>query len=213
MKSIFAKPNFLAAYVLVIFWLLDVFNKIFIAHVPLDVLWYSSLSLLLLIVALLTENVFLLSSAFCIVFFIEGMWSIGFLSILVADKHLLGIAEYAFSSGYPKQEFVITLYHLLLVPASFIGISTIKTVHKQAWIGALIFSTFVALATFLLAQPTNSINCIYIKKYCQNFLWFLYDFPIPLRIFLGITLITLFIYIPTNYLLLKFGKLFKMKIQ
>src|SRR5258708_254359 len=185
------------------FWFADTFTKIFIYYQPLRTLWFSSAGLGITIIALFTKSSFLITSMISALSAIEGVWIIGFLSKLLFNKALPGVAEYAFRRGYPGWEFVITLYHLFLIPILLFAVFKTKRVHKLGWLGATVFTTIIAFATYFLADNKENINCIYKLDYCQSFLKPLYQFDNPERIFIGILFLTLILFMPINWLILR----------
>lgn len=137
---------------------------------------------------------------------IEGIWDLGFFSKLLLNKEIPGVATYAFTSNYPRWEFFITIYHLLIVPIVIFALFKIKKIHSMGWLGASIFTAIVSITTYLFVRGRENINCIYKVDYCQNFLKPLYQFSNPFRIFLGILFLTIFLFAPLNYLILKLGE-------
>lgn len=188
------------------FWILDAAYKTFVLHAPLRTLWFSSAGLGVTTLALFTKNSFLITSMFSALTVIEGIWDVGFFSQLLFGIKIPGVAEYAFASNYPRWEFFITMYHLLLVPVVIFALIKVKKIHKLGWLGATLFTTVISFLTFFLVRGKENINCIFSQDYCQFFLKPLYQFDNPARIFMGIFILTFFIYIPLNILLVKIGR-------
>lgn len=59
--------------ILALFLAADIWSKVFFLHLPYRILWYSTIGLALTIIALITENKFLVTMAFCALFVIEGI--------------------------------------------------------------------------------------------------------------------------------------------
>src|SRR6266571_4734837 len=116
---------FLMGVAALLFWVADAYSKIVFLHAPYQVLWYSSMGLLCTSIGLLTKNKFLLVTMFCALFPIELAWDISFLSHIVLQREL-GITSYAFTQNYSRGEFIMTMYHIILVPAILMGVSQVK---------------------------------------------------------------------------------------
>lgn len=187
------------------FWFADTIYKTFVLHAPLRTLWFSSAGLGVTTLALFTRSSFLITSMFSALTVIEGVWDVGFFSQLLFHKKISGVAEYAFASNYPKWEFFITLYHLLIIPVIIFALIKVKKIHKFGWLGATLFTSIVVFLTYFLVQSPENINCIKTIDYCQTFFRPLYRFDNPLRIFVGIFVATLFLYLPLNLILIRVG--------
>ncbi len=197
---------FYLGLLLLFFWLADSFDKIFIAHKAFRMLWYSSASLALTTIALLFKNDFLIVTAAGATMIIEGVWILGFFSILLFGRHLTGIAEYMFAPHFPKLEFAITMYHMLIVPFAILAVHRVRKISKFGWLGASSFALAVGFLTYLLVPKTENVNCVYAIDHCQSFFWYLYTISNPARIFVAVFFLTFGIYIPTNYLVTFFRK-------
>lgn len=191
---------------MLLFWLADTYSKVFIMHAPLRTLWFSSTGLAVTTIALFTRSSFLITSMFSALTVIEGIWDIGFLSKLLINKTIPGVAEYMFQPNFPNWEFGITLYHLFLVPVIIFALIKVHKIHKLGWLGATIFTSIVAFATYTLVKNGDNINCVFTIDYCRSFMQPLYNFENPFRIFLGIFFLALFLFIPLNWIILKFGE-------
>jgi hypothetical protein len=192
-----------------VYWCIDVFNNVFSLHAPLWSLWFSSVGIGLTAVALLTRNTFMLSSLFCALFVVELSWNIGFFSHLLFHKSFLGLTDYLFSGYYSEKDFIITSYHTVMLPFLLIGIWKGKTVHTHAWIGAAIFTAALTFFTYFLAGTHENTNCVHVIHDCRAFLFFLEPISNPLRTMVGVFLMTVILFIPTNYALMKFIKAHK----
>lgn len=195
--------------ILLLTWIIDAFNIVFLHHKPHSLLWYSNAGLLATSIALLTRNSLLVFILFCALFVVEFLWGIGFLSLLFLHK-IPGI-NVGFEFYYLPKDFILTMYHFLIPPVLLFGVFQLKRVYKHAWIGALVYSTTLILLTYFFVTPEKSVNCVHIINHCRIFAPFLFNIENPTRIYVGLTLITLFIYIPSNYFLYKIGKRLKWK--
>lgn len=211
MRKLFRDTLFYLGILMFSFWLADTYTKIFIMHSPLRTLWFSSAGLGVTAIALFTRSSFLITSMFSALTVIEGIWDAGFLSKILFNKTIPGVAEYVFTPNYPKWEFAITMYHLLLVPIIIFALYKIKKIHKLGWLGATIFTSVVGFSTYFLVKEDENINCVKTVDYCQSFFKPLYQFDNPVRIFLGIFFLTILLFIPLNFLLLKAKRLFRIR--
>jgi|GEM_PF-6918512 len=187
---------------LLTFWIADSYIKTAIFHTPYRMLWYSSAGLFVTGIALLKRSSFLITSMFCALFFIEGVWTISFLSVIFLHKDIFSIASYAFNSQYSSKDFYITLFHLLLAPAVMLGVVRLNRIHQFGWVGAMIFTLFVAILSYLFVRNgQDNVNCVLNQTSCVKYFSFFYKFGSPQRIFLAVFAITLMLFYPTNRLL------------
>lgn len=189
-------------------WFIDLANIIFFLKKPSWVLWYSSLGLGVTGIALLLRKSFLIWVLFCSYFVLEMVWVIGFFSLLLFHQSFFEVAAYAFEPTYPKKDFYITLYHVLIPFSLFFGVISIRGMHPRAWIGSTIFLSVLITLTYFFVSKNEPVNCVHMMLYCKGFV-FLQNIPNPLRIIIGIVLTTGVIYIPTNILLVRVGKRLK----
>lgn len=187
------------------YWIIDVINNYFIHHTVWS-LWISSVGIGLTAVSLLTRNTFMMTSLFCALFIVESFWTIGFFSHFFFKTSLMGLTDYLFDGRHSTTDFIITSYHIFMVPFLFIGILKEKIVHKKAWAGAALFAGVLCFFTYLLAEQHETINCVHSIEKCKPFLSFLENTTNPIRTALGVMTATLFLFIPTNYLLVKLGE-------
>lgn len=198
------KPDTLTTLgiIALIYWAIDVFNNYFIHHTVWS-LWISSVGIGLTALSLLTRNTFLMTSLFSALFIVESFWSIGFFSHALFNTSLWGLTDYLFDGTHSRTDFLITSYHLLIVPFLFIGILKERALHSRAWLGAAVFAGALAAITYFLAGQHENVNCVHTVEKCKPFMTFLEDTANPLRTALGIMIATFFLFLPTNYLLMK----------
>jgi hypothetical protein len=189
-----------------IYWGIDVINNIFFLNASSWSLWFSSVGIGLTAVGLLTRNAFLLNSLFCALFVGESFWNIGFFSHLLFGKSFMGLTDYLFNADYTTKDFFITSYHIIMIPFLLIGILKEKIIYKLAWLGATGYITILSVLTYFLVGQKETVNCVHTIENCRAFLFFLDKVNNPLRITIGISLATLLLFIPTNYLLVQIVK-------
>lgn len=192
-----------------LFWVADAVYKAFVLQAPLRTLWFSSAALGVTTMALFTRSSFLITSMFSAVTITEGIWDVGFFSQLLFHRAIPGVATYAFTPHYPKWEFFITMYHLLIVPVVIFALIKVRKIHKLGWLGATLFTTIVSFLTYFLVNGKDNINCIFSADYCQFFFKPLYQFDNPLRIFIGVSALTILLFIPLNWIILKIEDYFR----
>lgn len=189
------------------FWVVDVANVIFVIHKPAWLLWFSSLGLILTAVALLTQSALFIFVLFVSHFVLEAIWTIGFFSILLFNKGIPGITDYAFTSHFAQKDFLITLYHVLIPPSLLWGLLKTRKVYKSGWIWATLLTSLIAAITYIFVEPHEKVNCIHSVTYCSNAFSDIFNkIQNPNRIFLGLALLTFFVFIPTNFIASKMGK-------
>lgn len=202
-------PLFYIGLITLSYWIADTYLKIFILHAPNRMLWYSSAGLLITTIGLFKRSSFLLTAMFCALVINESIWTISFFSNLFFHKDITNVASYAFKQDYPIYKFIITTYHLTLVPAATIGLVTVRKIHRFGWLGSFCFVTFLALLAFLFPDPFGeNVNCVARETVGSCRLYFSYLYP--LGQFWGMIAafgsLTLVIYLPLNYLLLYISK-------
>lgn len=189
------------------YWLLDVYNIIFLIQKPQFALWYSSAGLLFTSIALLSQNPILISIMFCTLFVGESVWTLDFLTKLFFDKDLLGMTNYLFDPAYTRKDFAMAMYHVFIPPVLLVAMIQIKKVFRYSWIGSTVYASTIALLTFFLVNPREDINCIHQLSRCEGlFASILSYFPYPHRILVAVLFLVVVVYVPTNYVLLLITK-------
>ncbi len=195
-------PLFVLAIILLSYWLMDSWYKIFIQQAPTRMLWYSSMGLLGTSIGLLKRNTFILSSMFCVLLFQEGIWNLSFFSNLLGLPDYFQAASYAFGKTFPKIGLFITLFHLWLLPSIAYGIYKIKKVSYQGWLGGYIFALIINYLPLFFPNKED-VNCVRgAIASCQIFFGAFYNIDPLIGIFGGVTYQLFLIYIPSNILLI-----------
>lgn len=193
--------------IFIAYWLLDFFNNALLKHDYSWLLWYSAAGFLLTGIALVIQNNKLIYSLFCALFIVESIWIIDLFYVIASHKSLIGFAEYILSPGFHTKDLYFTLYHSLIPIGLLIAVLRIKKPYKYAWIGATIFASTLAVLTYFLTNPsTSQVNCLHSINQCHTVFSFLYKINNPYRIFVALTGLTVFVYIPTDYALFFFKK-------
>ena len=196
-----------------IYWLFDVINMIFIIHKPEFMLWYSSAGLFFTAIALITGNSVLISIMFCSLFLVESIWSLDFLGKIFFNKNFLGITSYVFSPSYSKKDFFMTMYHIFLPPILFFSVLKTKKVFRYSWAGSTVYLFVLLFLTYTFVSRSETVNCVHQLSQCKGLFSSIASItPNPYRVFVILTVLVVFVFIPTNYILLKIGKKRKWKV-
>lgn len=198
------KPLMVLGVVCVVYWLLNFLNNAVLTHDYGWLLWYSSAGLLITGMALITQNTKLLYSMFCALFVAETVWMVDLFYVIFSHHPLVGFTGYMLSPSFNTKDLYFTLYHLLIPISLFIAIYQTKKIYKYGWIGAMIFAATLAILTYFLTSPYSQVNCIHSINQCQTIFSFLYTIGDLYRIIVALIGLTVFVFIPTNYLLLYF---------
>lgn len=186
------------------YWILDFINIVFIIHKPEYLLWYSNAGLLLTSIALLRRSPLLISIMFCALFVLESIWIIDFLAQILLKKRILGITNYLFESTFNKKDFAMSMYHLLIPPSLLYAILKTKTINGYSWLGALMYALTISILTFFFVNQSENVNCVHQLDRCKGFFSFVFRAaPYPYHIFTSAFFATIFVFIPTNYILFK----------
>lgn len=187
----------------ILFWFIQAGFKVYVLKQPEQILWYSSAGLLLTTIAIYTENAFVMTSMFCALFVIEALWSLSLVTQILFGFNLFHITEYLFSPHYSVVRRIVSLYHFLIPISLVILVLKLRRVSLYGWIGAAIFGLFFAYASYFFPNNHSNVNCVFkeTKDICSFFFSFLYRYDHFIGIFVGVSLLTIFIFLPTNIVL------------
>lgn len=206
------KPLVVLGAVCVVYWFLNFLNNAVLTNNYGWLLWYSSAGLLITGIALISQNIKLLYSVFCALFVAETLWIVDLFYITFSHHPLIGFTGYMLSSSFNTNDLYFTLYHLLIPISLFMAIHQTKKTYKYGWIGAIIFATTLITLTYFLAGPISQVNCVHSINQCHTIFSFLYGIGNPYRIIIALIGLTVFVFIPTNYILLYFKTKKKNKV-
>lgn len=194
-----------------IYWFLDFLNIIFLVKKPTYALWFSSIGILMTAISLIRRNPVLIAVTFCTYFVMESVWVLDFLLRVFFQYDFLGLTDYLFEKGYSRKDFIMSMYHIFIPAVLLYAQLLTKTIYKYAWVGSVLYVTTLAAITYFITDKSDIVNCVHKTTKCSGF--FSSNIaPYPYYIFILIALVTLIIYIPTNYILLKVAKKFDWKI-
>lgn len=192
--------------VCIVYWLVDFIFNALIPHHFSWLLWYSSAGLLLTGIALLLQNNILIYSLFCALFIPELTWIIDFVGKFLFHKSLFGFTFYLNGLDFAGKSLYLTLYHFLIPASLLFAIYHSKKIFIYGWLGALVFGSIIAFLTYTFVGQHDQVNCMQSLSPCKTVFSFLYAIPNPQRIFTTLFFLVIFIYIPTNFIILKFKK-------
>lgn len=192
--------------VYIVYWFVDFYKNAVLTHDFSWLLWYSSAGFLLTGIALVTQNVKLIYSLFCALFVIETLWIVDLVYSFLNHHTLIGLTEYILSPTFQIKNFFYTLYHALIPIGLLVAVLRIKNTYKYGWAGATLFVTTLLTLTYFLTSPHSQVNCIHAINKCHSIFSFLYKINYLSRISVAIIVLTLCIFIPTNYILFYFKK-------
>lgn len=190
----------------VLYWLFDFYQNALLPHNFSWILWYSSAGFLITGIALIIQNEPLIWSLFCALFAIEGSWTFDFIYGLIFHKSLLGFTGYIDFLNFDIKHYYSTFYHPLIPIGLLITMSCSRKIYKYSWLGATLFASILIFLTYLFVNPDNPVNCLFSSSECNTIFKFLYKIPDPYRTFIALLGLTSFVYIPTNYFLIRFKK-------
>lgn len=202
LKNKFRDPLFLLALILLIYWGMDAWYKIFVQHAPTRMFWYSSMGLGVTSIGLFARSPLILSAMFSVLLFQEGIWNLSFFSNLFSLPDYLQTASYAFGKKFPTIGLIITLFHLLLLPSILFGLYQLKKVSRWGWLLGYIFALAINYLP-LIFPDKEDVNCVRGQiASCQIFFGAFYTINPVTGIFGGVTYQLFLIYIPANVLLI-----------
>lgn len=209
-----ADPLFYFGIITLGFWLADTYLKLFILHAPLRMFWYSSVGLGLTALAFFSRNSLLITAMFCALAVNEGLWTISFLLKAIFGADVSHIAEYMFQPSFPTHRFIISLYHLILVPSLTLAFFVTRKVHSLGFAAAYIFALAVGLLSYLFPDPEGNVNCMQraVEGSCQVYFSFFYPASGFWPVLTVVTGLALFVYLPVNLLLVFMAKRLKWKV-
>ncbi len=178
-----------------------IFSSIFVIYFmskenPVYVFWLSNHVPLIIGIAILTRNSFLLAAEMSLLFIGELGWVLDFISKLLFGFYIFGSTEYMFNPAYPATLYWASMEHLIILPAGILALFLLKKAEKNAWVLSLAHGTIILIISFLFGSAYN-LNCAY--KSCITWLptFDFYSAVWPIIYF------TVFV-VPINFLLLYF---------
>ncbi len=161
-----------------------------------NVLWFSHIALVLLFLGLWTEKRVLVSMAGISVLFFHSLWTLMFLARLLFGFHSGGAIAYVFDAGTPLYLRSVTMFHVATPPLILYLLSK-KGYDRRAFRYQKFWGATLILITYLLS-PQRNVNWVHGPVEPQSFLHPYFYLAVL------ITVLVLFVYLPTHLLLDKF---------
>ena len=180
--------------ILIIIFSLARIYALFNYSTPIHLFWLCNHIPLIIGIAILFRNPFILAAEISLLLFGSLNWSLDFLSKLIFDKYLLGSTSYIFVAMSADSGISI-LSHLSILPLALLALFLIRKPKPTAWKGSIIHMTALIPASLYFGKFYN-LNCF--MKPCISWLPNFTAYPI---IFF-ITYLTIFV-IPTSLILAK----------
>ncbi len=185
--------------------LLAYFN-VFYYQRPESIFWFCYIGILIIGIGMLIKNSDLIKSQLYILTIPNIVWTIDFLSYLAGGDSFFGIAEYFFLAG-PLLPKIVTLQHLITIPASIYVFYHLKLRKNKIWLASITQLALIFFVTKALTSNEANINCVY--KACGNLPFQFSDGIYPLMwLILGILMVFI-----TRVLLLVMPFLWKSRIE
>lgn len=184
------------------YWLTDFYNNAVLPHDFSWIFWYSSAGFLMTGIALILQNIKLIYSLFCALFVIESLWFFDLIYTMSHHSSFIGLTAYILTPSFHITNLYLTLYHIFIPLGLLLAVHRSKQTYHYGWIGATLFALVLVVLTYFLTGSTSHVNCIHSMSECNSAFSFLYKIANPYRTILALTGLMIFVYIPTNYLLL-----------
>ena len=141
--------------------------------------WLSNHTFLILGIALLTKNRWLVYAEFCLGAISELVWSADYLFTIITRKELWGLTTYMFTqSGGFNWVHLYSISHLLFVPAALLGLVLLKGTITRAYLGSFAHMAVLWPLSFLFGSDLN-LNCVFYDCKVLPFLpWYQVMWPV-----------------------------------
>ncbi len=147
------------------------------------IFWFCYLSVPLVGIGILKNNLTIIKSQLYILAIPDLIWTFDFLYWVFNQHSLFGIVDYLFVPGdiLPK---IVTFQHIIAIPIIFYSLILLKNKKTDSWKISVLQVTIVYLLTRFLTPLEDNINCAY--TFCGNvslnlgkwyiLLWFILSF-------------------------------------
>ena len=122
--------------------------------------WFCNTALFLLAFGLFFRKSIAITGIFLGALVVQIPWVIDFLSQLLFNYKLFGVASYMFEYGFDSIRFYIELDHLLIIPLSLYAIKRLGF-HKQGWVFAAIVAILINAGAFASSSQLDNVNCVF----------------------------------------------------
>jgi hypothetical protein len=127
---------------------------------PSNFLWFSDIALFAILVTLWTRHPLPASMTAVGVLFLELIWTVDFLLLLVAGGSPVGLAEYMRDESIPAGVRAISLFHLVLPPL-LLWLMYRLGYDRRAFLAQTALALVVLPVTWALTSPDDNINWVY----------------------------------------------------
>jgi hypothetical protein len=127
---------------------------------PSNFLWFSDIALFAILVTLWTRHPLPSSMTAVGVLFLELIWTIDFLLLLVAGGSPIGLADYMRDESIPAGVRAISLFHLVLPPL-LLWLMYRLGYDRRAFLAQTALALVVLPVTWLVSGPDANINWVY----------------------------------------------------
>jgi len=161
---------------------------------PANFLWASDIALLFVLAALWSERPLCNSMMAVGVLPFEIAWTLDFLT----GSRLLGMASYMFEAERPLHLRALSLFHAVL-PVLILYLLSRLGYDRRALVAQTLLTWTILPLTYLLTDPSANINRVFgLGREPQTLM------PPLLYLALGMALLPVLIYVPTDRLLRRF---------
>jgi hypothetical protein len=126
----------------------------------LNFLWFSDISLFITIIALWLKSPLLISMAAIALLPIEIIWNTDLVLSVITGYSIFGIVDYMYDPQYSLFLRSLSLFHIFL-PIIWIWCLIKWGYKRQAPKYALIFVTVILFLTYILSNPKDNINWVF----------------------------------------------------
>jgi hypothetical protein len=127
---------------------------------PSNFLWFSDIALFAILVTLWTRHPLPSSMTAVGVLFLELIWTVDFLLLLVAGGSPIGLADYMCDESIPAGVRAISLFHLVLPPL-LLWLMYRLGYDRRAFLAQTALALVVLPVTWLVSGPDANINWVY----------------------------------------------------
>jgi hypothetical protein len=159
---------------------------------PANFLWFSDITLLVLVPALWMENALLVSMMAVSIVFFEALWNCDFFFRLATGKSLIGLSAYMFDPKIPLFIRALSCFHIVL-PLLLLWMLHRLGYDQRAFVWQTIVALVVLPLSYLVSNPQENVNWVYgLGQHPQKIL------PPPVFVLVLMLLFPLIVYLPTH---------------
>jgi hypothetical protein len=127
---------------------------------PSNFLWFSDIALFAVVATLWMGHPLPASMAAVGVLFLELIWTVDFLLLLLAGTSPVGLAEYMVDDAIPAGVRALSLFHLALPPL-LVWLMYRLGYDRRAFIAQTALALIVLPVTWALTSPDDNINWVF----------------------------------------------------